>query len=365
MSKDGSAQRWVSRRSFLYNTAAVGGSLIAVATPLGRALAQAPAIVTADSRRIAVPYGVQAGDLSDGRAIVWSRADRPARMIVEWSRPPRASATPVASAGPHALDDTDYTAASRPDGSARPASDVFVARQLPGLVRPEERAANRSPASSARRPPTPHVRFVWSGDTVGQGWGINPDFGGMKIYEAMRRDRAGLLHPFRRHDLRRRPAVGDEGSAEDGGDLDEHRHAGQSARSPRRCRNSAATTSTTCWTRTCGGSMPKCRRSGSGTTTRSTNNWYWEKRMDADQRYKEKSVAVLAADGSRAFLEYMPDAPATRGIRDADVRQVLLRPRISTCSCSTCAAIAVRTPSTPERARSRHRDSSEPTRSRG
>ena len=75
MSKDGSAQRWVSRRSFLYNTAAVGGSLIAVAAPLGRALAQAPAIVTADSRRIAVPYGVQAGDLSDGRAIVWSRAD--------------------------------------------------------------------------------------------------------------------------------------------------------------------------------------------------------------------------------------------------------------------------------------------------
>ena len=37
-----------------------------------------------------------------------------------------------------------------------------------------------------------------------------------------------------------------------------------------------------------------------------TNNWYWEKRMDADQRYKEKSVAVLAANGMRAFLEYMP-----------------------------------------------------------
>lgn len=37
-----------------------------------------------------------------------------------------------------------------------------------------------------------------------------------------------------------------------------------------------------------------------------TNNWYWEKRMDADQRYKEKSVAVLAANGTRAFLEYMP-----------------------------------------------------------
>ena len=37
-----------------------------------------------------------------------------------------------------------------------------------------------------------------------------------------------------------------------------------------------------------------------------TNNWYWEKRMDADQRYTEKSVAILAASGTRAFLEYMP-----------------------------------------------------------
>ncbi|KFA20963.1 hypothetical protein KWS_0123450, partial [Xanthomonas vasicola pv. musacearum NCPPB 4384] len=30
------------------------------------------------------------------------------------------------------------------------------------------------------------VRFVWSGDTVGQGFGINPDIGGMRIYNAMR-----------------------------------------------------------------------------------------------------------------------------------------------------------------------------------
>jgi len=33
------------------------------------------------------------------------------------------------------------------------------------------------------------VSFVWSGDTAGQGWGINPDFGGMRIYETMRQVR--------------------------------------------------------------------------------------------------------------------------------------------------------------------------------
>ncbi|MEZ5904582.1 MAG: alkaline phosphatase D family protein [Geminicoccaceae bacterium] len=30
------------------------------------------------------------------------------------------------------------------------------------------------------------IRFLWSADTAGQGWGINPDFGGMRIYETMR-----------------------------------------------------------------------------------------------------------------------------------------------------------------------------------
>src|SRR5690606_3780062 len=38
-------------------------------------------------------------------------------------------------------------------------------------------------APAARR----DIRFLWSGDTAGQGWGINPDFGGMRTYETMRR----------------------------------------------------------------------------------------------------------------------------------------------------------------------------------
>ena len=130
MSKDGSAQRWVSRRSFLYNTAAAGGSLIAVATPIGRALAQAPAIITADSRRIATPYGVQAGDLSGGRAIVWSRADRPARMIVEVSTT-ESFRNARRISGPLALADTDYTAhLDLSDSPLRSAH--LLSRQLPG-----------------------------------------------------------------------------------------------------------------------------------------------------------------------------------------------------------------------------------------
>ncbi len=31
-----------------------------------------------------------------------------------------------------------------------------------------------------------NIRFLWSGDTAGQGWGINEEWGGMRIYETMR-----------------------------------------------------------------------------------------------------------------------------------------------------------------------------------
>jgi alkaline phosphatase D len=37
-----------------------------------------------------------------------------------------------------------------------------------------------------------------------------------------------------------------------------------------------------------------------------TNNWYWELRKDRDARYREGSVALLAARAMRAFHEYLP-----------------------------------------------------------
>ncbi|WP_240338669.1 alkaline phosphatase D family protein, partial [Pseudomonas aeruginosa] len=36
------------------------------------------------------------------------------------------------------------------------------------------------------------------------------------------------------------------------------------------------------------------------------DNWYWERNQDKDERYREKSVPMLAAYGRRAFLEYNP-----------------------------------------------------------
>ncbi len=52
--------------------------------------------------------------------------------------------------------------------------------------KPVSPASRGSATCAACREQRRDIRFVWSGDTVGQGFGINPDIGGMRIYEAMR-----------------------------------------------------------------------------------------------------------------------------------------------------------------------------------
>jgi alkaline phosphatase D len=146
---------------------------------------QAPAVVAADSLRPMAPWGLQIGDVAGERAIVWSRADKPARMLVEWSRDENFAKAAVLR-GPHALDVSDLTA--RIDLTGLPAeSDVFVRAVFEDLD--SGKARSEPVVGRFRTPPAKRrdVRFVWSGDTAGQGWGIDLGFGGMKIYEAMRR----------------------------------------------------------------------------------------------------------------------------------------------------------------------------------
>ena len=70
---------------------------------------RAPAIVIQDGDRPGMPCGVATGDVTDGQAIVWSRSDRPARLIVEYSTTPSFADTRRV-VGPAALEATDFTA---------------------------------------------------------------------------------------------------------------------------------------------------------------------------------------------------------------------------------------------------------------
>src|SRR5262245_23109875 len=46
-------------------------------------------IIVSEKERPQITCGVQSGDITSDRAIVWSRTDRPARMVVRYATTPR------------------------------------------------------------------------------------------------------------------------------------------------------------------------------------------------------------------------------------------------------------------------------------
>ena len=75
----------MNRRRFL-RLAAAGTTAAALPRELRAGQTSgAPAIVTSERLRPIVTSGVQCGDVTAERAIVWSRADRPSRMVVEYA----------------------------------------------------------------------------------------------------------------------------------------------------------------------------------------------------------------------------------------------------------------------------------------
>lgn len=178
----------MSHRPFPGRRSVLRGSLAAsAALTLPTALGSAPAFAL--SGRPGAGWGVQTGDVTCDSGLVWVRSDRPARMIVETSatesfRNPRRWHGPLLGA------DTDFTGTTRLRGL--PSGEQIHYRVL--LADPHDPRRTGEPVTgtfrtaSARR--RDGVRFVWSGDLAGQGWGINPDFGGYTIYNAM-----GALDP--------------------------------------------------------------------------------------------------------------------------------------------------------------------------
>lgn len=129
-------------------------------------------------------HGIQFGDVLADSVIVWSRADRAAKMLVEYSFNADFSNSTLLE-GPSAFANTDYTA--RVDLGGLPAGqDVFVRVAFQDQNNPM--ALSQTSSGRFRTAPDrpDNIRFLWSGDTCGQGWGINPDIGGMRIYETMR-----------------------------------------------------------------------------------------------------------------------------------------------------------------------------------
>jgi alkaline phosphatase D len=172
----------LNRRTFLRRSLGSAAATLAARTLQG----QAPSIVRTESARPALPQGVAAGDVTPGRAVIWSRADRAARMFVEYSTT-EGFENVRRVPGPAALESSDFTARTVLMGLPD-AQRIFYRVLFQDLM--DLRVWSDPVIGSFATPPSAalprEVTIAWSADTVGQGWGINPAWGGLKLYQPMR-----------------------------------------------------------------------------------------------------------------------------------------------------------------------------------
>lgn len=167
--------RNVTRREFLEASAAGLGATIG--------LHSAPAIVVSRAARPRITSGVQSGDVTSDRAIIWSRTDRPARMVVRYATTTRLEDPRTRRSHPTGIAD-DFTA--RVDLTNLPSGQrVFYEVHFETSAGELSEPVTGSFSTPALTPQP--LTLVWGGDTAGQGWGIDTTRGGMQIYEAMRR----------------------------------------------------------------------------------------------------------------------------------------------------------------------------------
>jgi len=269
-----------------------------------RAASPAPAVATPERARPRVAGGVASGDLTPQSAIIWSRADRPARMLLEYA-PTESFRLARRITGPAALAADDYTA--RVDLGGLPAGEeVFYRVRFQSLEDP--RAISEPVVGRLRTvgAGSGDLRFLWSGDTAGQGWGIDESRGGMRIYETMRR----LAPDFFIHSgdtiyadgpLERGVALPDGGTwrnlvteekSKVAETLDEFRGQYRYNLLDRNVRAFNA-------------EVPQLWQWDDHETV---NNWYPGEMLE-DDRYSVNSVDLLVARARRAFLEYAPLRP--------------------------------------------------------
>jgi alkaline phosphatase D len=179
-------------RRTLLRAGLVGGAGLAGGALLGGAAASAAPSAAGGgpawrpNGRPVLTHGVQSGDATADSAVVWTRADRAGRLHVEVSRRPDFRGARQIR-GPLLAPSGDFTGKVRlrdlPAGERLHYRVRVESLDRPGLLSEPLVGALRTAPGERQRT---DLRFVWTGDIVGQGWGIAPEFGGMKIFQAMR-----------------------------------------------------------------------------------------------------------------------------------------------------------------------------------
>src|SRR5262245_40393687 len=160
----------LGRRGLIRSAAAVGTWLVA------------PAIVRARSGPQIVS-GLQFGDPQGASMLAWAMGDRPGRLVVEWDTGDSfANARRIV--GPALTPDGGL--AGQVDLEALPPGETIAVRawlEDDDGARGEAalgRFRTAAPMGAAR-----DVLLTWSGDQIGQGYGIDVERGGMAIFSAI------------------------------------------------------------------------------------------------------------------------------------------------------------------------------------
>jgi alkaline phosphatase D len=265
---------------------------------------QAPAAIKLEGARPAIAQGVASGDVGHDRAIIWSRCDRPARMVVEWAASER-FVDVRRVLGPAAIEATDFTA--KVDLRELPAGQRIFYRALFQDLR-DLKTWSEPATGSLVTPPRPEgeardVTVAFTGDVCGQGWGIDLARGGLAMFETMRRAEPDLFIHLGDTIYADNP-IEPEVKLEDGSSwknvtseeksrvaqtLDDFRgNYRYNLLDENLRRFNASVSQLVLWD-----------------DHETHNNWYPQGRFE-DRRYAEQSSAVLSARARAAFLEYQP-----------------------------------------------------------
>ncbi len=111
--------------------------------------------------RPALSHGLQSGDVGSDTAMVWARADRPCRAMIEWSTT-ESFAQVRGGVFADALPETDGTVKVALEGLPA-GQDIFYRVSLEDLAAPTIRSPGRSGASARRRPTGARCRSAGRG----------------------------------------------------------------------------------------------------------------------------------------------------------------------------------------------------------
>lgn len=278
----------VDRRTLL--TASAFGAAAPVAGPLAWG-------AMFNRTREQLPSGAQMGDVTTNSAVLWAQSSGPGRLHARVSSNGLTFRT---VRGGRAHEGNDFTARIfLGDLAPGRGYDATVWFDQDGVAGEPQKLSFTT--GSVHPAPT---SLVWSGDTCGQGWGINPDFGGLIGYQAMAEVEPDLFVHCGDMIYADMPI---QSTRLDGTQVwrnETNEHISKVAESLTEFRAHYRYNLSDAHVRSFNAKVPVI---GQWDDHEVIDNWWPSKHIE-DDRYTERSAAVLAHRAKRAWQEYVPVA---------------------------------------------------------